>query len=293
MHYTGQIYRPPMEAETPLLEITAGCTHNKCAFCTMYNETPFRVSKLEDVKEDLAEMRQMYGKNLERIFLLNGDAFALPTEKLLKISEMAREEFPNIKTLSCYASIRNIARKSDEELRQLRHARYNDLYLGLESGWGPALIQMRKGFTIEDAYRELARLKEAGIRYGALLMFGIGGKGNGKENARETAKLLNSYMPFVISAVPTAIAPESDLAKMRDAGEYKTPTERELIEEEIMFLDGLDDGQECYFFGRHPYNTVPVGGFIKDRDRMTGQLKTALHSLSPQFLDSCQQRGHL
>ena len=83
MHYTGQIYRPPMEAETPLLEITAGCTHNKCAFCTMYNETPFRVSKLEDVKEDLAEMRQMYGKNLERIFLLNGDAFDLPTEKLL------------------------------------------------------------------------------------------------------------------------------------------------------------------------------------------------------------------
>ena len=293
MHYTGQIYRPPMESETPLLQITSGCSHNRCAFCTMYEGTPFTVSRMEDIEADLEEMRLTYGNGLRRIFLLNGDSFALPTKKLLKIAELIRARFPHIETISCYASIRNIGQKSDEDLKELRAAGYNDLYIGLESGWAPALRQMRKGFTREEADAQLDRLKKAGMRYGALLMFGLGGRGNGEISARETANMLNRNMPFVISAVPTAIAEGSDLERMREKGEYATPTEKELIEEELLLLQLLETTQECYFFGRHPYNTVPVAGPLSEKDRMTARLSRALADLPGEFLASCQQRGHL
>ena len=293
MHYTGQIYRPPMESETPLLQITSGCSHNRCAFCTMYEGTPFTVSRMEDIEADLEEMRLAYGNGLRRIFLLNGDSFALPTKKLLKIAELIRARFPHIETISCYASIRNIGQKSDEDLKELRSAGYNDLYIGLESGWAPALRQMRKGFTREEADAQLDRLKKAGMRYGALLMFGLGGRGNGEISARETANMLNRNMPFVISAVPTAIAEGSDLERMREKGEYTTPTEKELIEEELLLLQLLEPSQGCYFFGRHPYNTVPVAGPLSEKDRMTARLSRALADLPGEFLASCQQRGHL
>lgn len=293
MHYTGQIYRPPMESETPLLQITSGCSHNRCAFCTMYEGTSFTVSRMEDIEADLDELRQVYGGGVRRLFLLNGDSFALPTKKLLKIAEMIHARFPHIETISCYASIRNIGQKSDEDLKELRSAGYNDLYIGLESGWAPALRQMRKGFTREEADAQLDRLQKADIRYGALLMFGLGGRGNGEISARETANMLNRNMPFVISAVPTAIAEGSDLERMRERGEYATPTEKELIEEELLLLQLLETTQECYFFGRHPYNTVPVGGYLSEKDRMTARLSRALTDLPEEFLDSSQQRGHL
>ena len=293
MHYTGQIYRPPMESQTPLLQITSGCSHNKCAFCTMYKGTPFTVNRMEDIEADLDEMRQTYGSGIKRIFLLNGDSFALPTKKLLKIAEMIRERFPEIETITCYASIRNIRHKEDSELKDLRAAGYNDLYIGLESGWDPALAQMRKGFTRQEADEQLDRLKKAGIRYGALLMFGLGGKGNGAISAQETAKMLNRNMPFVISAVPTAITEGSDLERMRDNGEYTMPSEKELIEEELMLLQLIEPSQSCYFFGRHPYNTVPVGDYLSQKGRMIERLSGALEDLPQEFLQSNQQRGHL
>ncbi|WP_165077595.1 MULTISPECIES: radical SAM protein [unclassified Desulfovibrio] len=293
MHYTGQIYRPPMESETPLLQITSGCSHNRCAFCTMYEGTPFTVSRMEDIEADLDELRQVYGGGVRRLFQLNGDSFALPTRKLLKIAEMIHAHFPRIETIACYASIRNIGHKSDQDLKELRQAGYNDLYIGLESGWAPALVQMRKGFTREEADKQLDRLKKAGIRYGALLMFGLGGQGNGERSARETANMLKRNMPFVISAVPTAIAEGSQLERMREAGEYTPPTERELIEEELLLLQALEPEQGCYFFGRHPYNAVPVGGYLSEKDRMIKRLSRALADLPGEYLESSQQRGHL
>lgn len=293
MHYTGQIYRPPMESETPLLQITSGCSHNRCAFCTMYEGKPFTVSRMEHIEADLDELRQIYGGGVRRLFLLNGDSFALPTNKLLKIAEMIHVRFPLIETIACYASIRNIGHKSDEDLKELREAGYNDLYIGLESGWEPALRQMRKGFTRKEANEQLDRLKKAGIRYGALLMFGLGGKGNGEISARETANMLKRNMPFVISAVPTAIAEGSELERMRDNGEYTAPTERELIEEELLLLHSLEPEQGCYFFGRHPYNTVPVAGRLSEKERMIAHLSRALADLPGEFLESTQQRGHL
>ena len=293
MHYTGQVYRPPMENDTPLLEITAGCSHNRCAFCTMYNKTPFRASKLEDIEADLSELRHTLGEDVRRIFLLNGDPFVLPTERLLKISELAHDYFPAIDTLTCYASINDLNNKSDADLKALRKAGYNDLYMGLESGWGPAISRMRKGFTIDEAHHHLERLLNAGFRYAALLMLGAGGRGNSAINATETAKLLNRYKPFTIAAVATAVSPESALARMRDAGEYVELTEGEMLDEELMLLKSLDMDDDCMFFGSHPYNVLPVSGLFSQKEGMIAYLEAKRKTLSPAFLSSTMPRGQL
>ena len=140
MHYTGQVYRPPVEWNTPLLEITIGCSHNKCAFCTMYRRTPFRVSPLEDIESDLQEMLAEYGSDLKRIYLLNGDPFVLSTKKLLEISDLIHRYFPKMETMSCYSSINDVRNKSLDELKTLRQAGYDELYFGLETGYDPGAL---------------------------------------------------------------------------------------------------------------------------------------------------------
>lgn len=204
--------------------------------------------------------------------MLNGDAFALFDDKLLAVARLVHKYFPNIQTLASYASIRNITDKSDEDLRRLKEAGFNDLYTGRESGWDQALKQMRKGFVIGDSYRELERLRAAGIRYAALVMPGIGGKNNSETNARETAKLLNARKPFMILAT-RAVMPGTPLEKMRDFGEYAELTEREIVEEELALPDAHDMDDNCYFFGSHSYNTVPVSGFFADKDKIMAYLE--------------------
>ena len=293
MHYTGQVYRPPMESNTPLLEVTTGCSHNRCAFCTMYDKTPFSASKLDDIKADLAEMRATLGGDVKRIYLLNGDPFALSANRLLKISDLAHAQFPKLETLTCYASINDLNNKSEFDLKELRQAGYNDLYMGLESGWGKAVEFMRKGFTIEDAWRHLERLEKAGFRYAALLMIGAGGKGNSEINVAETARLLNRFKPFTIAAVPTAVTPGSELARMRDAGEYVELTEREMLEEELMLLKALDVDGSCFFFASHPYNAIPVSANFSERDKMVAYLEKEMRKFPRDFLDSTMERGQL
>lgn len=114
-----------MESDTLLLEKTKGSSHNRCAFCTMYNRTPFSASKLEDIQADLLEMRNAFGSDVRRIFLLNGDPFALFASRLLRISDLIRSQFSNIETLTCYASVKDLNNKSDYDLKELRATGYN------------------------------------------------------------------------------------------------------------------------------------------------------------------------
>ena len=282
-----------MESDTPLLEVTTGCSYNRCAFCTMYNSTPFRASKLDDIKADLTEMRNSLGSDVRRIYLLNGDPFALSTNKLLKISDLVHAQFPDIETLTCYASINDLRDKSDYDLQELRAAGYNDLYMGIESGWSKALELMRKGFSIDEAWHHLERLEKANIRYAALLMLGAGGKGNSEINVAETAKLLNRYKPFTVAAVSMGVGPESELARIRDAGEYVELTEKELIEEEILLLKALDMDDHCFFFGSHPYNSIPISGNFSYKDKIIAYLEETVNGLPKDFMDSVRERGSL
>lgn len=291
MHYTGQVYRHPIEGNTPLLEVTAGCSHNKCSFCTMYQETPFNVSPLEHVEEDLMEMKKMYG-DLKRIFLVNGEPFILSTDKLVTIGELIHRYFPNIETITCYASIKSLKNKSVEDLKQLKKLGYDELHIGLESAYDPAIQQMNKGFTSDEAYECLTKLKEAGMTWDAIIMTGVAGKGSGKIHIEETAKLLNQFPPYMLSIMTTSVSSGTPLEAMRNRGEFIECTELEKLEEEIMLLK-LINFKDCYFFGSHNYNLIPISGPLSKKDEIINMFEENIKKIPTTILNSVKERASI
>ena len=197
MKYTGLTYRPPFEARSLLLQVTAGCSHNQCSFCTMYRDVPFAVETMEQIEKDLQEAQE-YVPNITRVFLENGDPFCLSADRLKAIAVKIHEYLPKVETIAMYASIKNIRGKSDEELKQLRALGINELNIGVESGLDDALNRMNKGYDAGQALYELKRLNDAGMDYGANIIFGCAGEGRSEENAAATALLLNETKPYLI-----------------------------------------------------------------------------------------------
>ena len=262
MHYTGTIYRPPFEARSLLLQVTTGCSHNRCSFCTMYRDEPFRVEPLEQIEEDLAEARQ-YVPNVTRVFLENGDPFALSADRLEQIAGMIREYLPRVETIAMYASIKNVIGKSDEELRRLRNLGINELNIGVESGLDEALTYMNKGYTSEQAKYELNRLKSAGIDYGANIILGCAGPERRHENAVATAALLNETKPYLIFTGTIHSDPGCPLYEDMQSGRFVESTFGEYLDEEEELLERLDL-TDCYLFGLHPSNIVTMHGNLPE-----------------------------
>lgn len=296
MHYTGPVYRPPPEADTPLLEITYGCSWEKCSFCSMYHTQKFGISPLADIEEDLKELSRYYPDDIKKIFLVNGDAFVLPARKLLEIAELIHEYFPKIDCIACYASVRNIKSKSIEDLKRLRLAGFNRLYIGLECAYEETLEKMHKGYTVKDEYMQLKKLKEANMDYVALLMLGIAGKGKCRESAIETAKLLNEYKPVMIIPTSTSIEKGTQLYEMKSNGEFIEANERELVDEELTLIENLDMDDDCYFFGGHVHNLIKIGYYFKFKEEMIKEIKNQIDLIEKSrlgLLDSVIKRGHL
>ena len=288
MHFTGQVYRHPMEAYTTLLEVTAGCSHNKCAFCTMYRETCFSVSPMDHVEEDLQELKSL-GQPIKRIFLVNGEPFVLSAKKLMEIGEKINSYFPEIETITCYTSIQNLKNKSLEDLKKLRNLKFNQLHIGLESAYDPALKQMNKGFTQAEAYENIKKLMDAGFEWDAFALFGIAGKGKSDINVKQTAELINAFPPYMVSVMPLSVTKGSDLEKLRDAGEFVESTELEMLEEEKKLLRLLDVG-DAYFFGSHNYNLIPVSGNLRNRDAIIEHIDEHIARIDDNVLNGIKPR---
>lgn len=296
MHYTGPVYRPPPEADTPLLEITYGCSWNKCSFCTMYDGQKFGISPMEHVESDLRELSRYYPKDIKKIYVENGDAFALQAHKLLDISDLIHKYFPNVETIACYASIRNIKPKTVEDLKKLRAAGYDCFYIGLETAYDQALKQMRKGYTQADEYEALEKLEKAGITYNAIIMFGVAGRGNYRKNAAETIKLLNRFRPKMILTMSTAVQEGTPLEQMVESGEFEIPTEREMLDEELIYLENLKMDDDCLYFGAHVYNLSRITQYFKYQDDMIERFKKRVEDIdrhNPGLLDGIMPRGNL
>lgn len=296
MHYTGPVYRHPLEANTPILEITYGCSWNKCVFCNMYKGVKFGASPIEHIEEDLQELASVYPKNLRKITVANGDPFALSTKRLLEISDLIRKYFPEISVISCQTSIRNLMHKKQEELDQLYEAMYDDIYIGLESGCDDVLKLLNKGYDANQAYETLEKLQKSKMKYIALLMGGAGGKKYREAHVRDTAMLLSAYPPKMISIITTGIATGTKLAEMRNNGEFVQLTEREIIEDEIALIDALDVPDQVYFFGHHQNNVARVSGHLKDKEKLIEGFKRKLDYLEinkPEILDIALSREYL
>lgn len=267
MHYTGPVYRPPFEANSLLLQVTVGCSHNKCAFCTMYRETPFAVCPTEQVEADIEEAARRR-PNVTRVFLENGDAFVLSADRLEQIAEMIHAKLPKVQTITMYASILNVRTKTDEELRRLRTAGVNELNVGVESSLDEALRLLNKCYTAKEAKDELLRLKAAGFDYCLNIIFGAAGAAHRLENAEATAALLNKAKPFLIFTGTVHADPGCPLYEDMQSGAFTEPTFGEYLEEEELLLKRLAL-EDTYFFGVHPSNVLPMRGILpRDKEAM-------------------------
>ena len=258
MHYTGTIWRPPYEASSLLLEVTAGCTHHKCKFCTLYNDLPFkfRMSPLEDVESDLQEAQlwstdpialltaRLQGlprpERIQRAFLTGANPFVLKSERLLAIADLIRQYVPSIKTIGCFARITDVTLKSDEELASLHQAGYDGLTIGIETGDDEALRFMNKGYAAADIVKQCQRLDQAGIHYSFFYLVSISGAGRGEIGAKATADVCNQLHPTLIGVNMLTIYPDSELYQEIQRGNWKEESEIEKYKEIRTLLESLE-----------------------------------------------------
>lgn len=289
MKYTGITYRPPFEASSLLLQVTTGCSHNNCTFCSMYKDVPFTVESMDQIRQDLKEARTYY-PYVDRVFLENGDPFALSAERLKEIARAIHEYLPNVKTIAMYASINNIRNKTDKDLKELRALGINELNIGLESGYDPALEYTNKGYDSEEALKELLRLKEAGIDFGLNLILGITGKDHFRENALATAELVNKVQPYLIFTGTMHSEPGSKLDEDIREGTFIESTIADYLEEEKILLENLDLSN-TFMFSLHPSNVVRFQGYFdENKDLFLDHIQKTYDSLSPEQLSSIPKR---
>ena len=263
MNMTGVVYRPPYEANSLLLQVTLGCSHNKCTFCYMYPDVQFKVCPMEEVEADIDEATH-YCPNVKRVFLEHGDAFVLSAEKLLRIADAVHQKLPKVEAIAMYASIQNIKTKTDEELHQLRNAGIHGLDIGVESGLDAALTYMNKGQTAAEAREQLLRLAEAGMDYSFNAILGCGGAELWQENADATADLINAVQPHLLFIGSLHAQPGCRLYQDMRSGAFKECTIGQLLDEQERLIRRLNL-KDTYYFGSHPSNLVPMQGRLPDQ----------------------------
>ena len=190
MRYEGNIYRPPSEWQSYILQVTIGCSHNACTFCGMFKDKSYRVRDLKEIYEDIDMAKSYYG-NVDQIFLCDGDAISLDTALLLKIIHKIKRTFPGIKEIATYASAKGTLKKSAEELTILKEAGLSKAYLGVESGDDKVLRDTHKGVNVMQMTEAGKALVGAGIELYAIILIGLAGRQSSKENAISTAKIIN------------------------------------------------------------------------------------------------------
>ncbi|MCC8187296.1 MAG: radical SAM protein [Bacteroides sp.] len=292
-HFTGPIWRPPYEAQSILLQATAGCTHNKCKFCSLYpEELKFRASPIEEIEHDLNVIKH-YKVQSRRVFLTGANPFVLRSDHLMDIAQRIRVAFPHIETIGCFARITDIKSKTVEDLKQLKHCRFDRLTIGMETGHDETLRYMRKGYDAKTALEQCLKLEEAGIEYHFIILNGLAGKGKGVENAMATAELFNQIHPSIIEVTSLTIFPESDLYEDVMCGEYMETPEKERLVELKTLIENLKN--PTIILANTISNAIPITGNLpKDKSHMVSTLQSAIDEVDEEVMDSFRKSiGHL
>jgi radical SAM superfamily enzyme YgiQ (UPF0313 family) len=284
MRYVGHVIRPPSEADSLILQATIGCAHNRCAFCGTYRDEPFRIRKEEELFEDIAMAKAFYG-SVKRVFLADGDAIVLPTEKLLRILAFLKKTFPELQRVGIYARATDILMKEEAELRELAAQGLKILYVGLESGADEVLRFIDKGYTHDDAVRGCLRAQECGMKLSTIILLGLGGTRFSKDHALESGRLINEIKPRYLSVLTLMILPNAPLREMIEEGTFELPGPPAMLEELELFIESLNVNH-CIFRSNHASNYLSLAGTLsKDKPRLLAMLREARRkgTLRPEF----------
>lgn len=297
MHYTGTIWRPPYEASSLLLEVTAGCTHHRCKFCTLYADLPFpfRLSPLEDIEADLKEAqglcRRLAGRGVSRVFLTGANPFVLKFERLMEIARLIEQYFPKMKTIGSFARVTDVALKSEEELAVLRKAGYDGLTIGIETADDKALRFMDKGYRAADILEQCGRLDKAGIRYSFFYLVGISGAGRGEEGAKTTASLCNKLHPIEVGANMLTVYPDSGLYQEIIKGNWKEESEMEKYREVRALVEHLEI--PTVFAALGASNAFQMQGVLpEDKERLLAFLDDVIENVGEDELRRYRESVH-
>ena len=276
MRYEGDIYRPPGEWKSYLLQTTIGCSNNTCTFCGMYLDKKFHIRPIADILEDIRMAKAYYG-DVERVFLCDGDAIIMRTQELLTILEALHRAFPSLQRVTTYAGPRSTLAKTPEELRTLREAGLTRAYLGVETGCDALLKQVKKGVDAAQMLEAGVRLREAGMDLWVMVILGLAGTGEpSRRHMLDTAAMMNEMKPRHLSALTLTLDPGTELYQDYRAGRFHPITPRESLLEAKLLLENLTV-DPLHFTCNHAFNYLPLkGGLPEDRDRFLAMLDRAL-----------------
>jgi len=256
MHYEGNCIRPPPEASSILLQVTLGCSHNKCTFCGTYKDKRFRIKDNDVILSDI-RFASKYMKRQDRLFLMDGDALIIPQERLMWIFGKIKEHLPWVNRVGAYANTKSISSKSIQELTELRENGLGMLYLGVETGDDEVRKKINKGASARHCLEMGKRVKNAGIELTVTVLLGIAGKEKSLDHARATGELISAIDPDYASALTVILIPGTPLWEEYVAGDFELPDERGLLIEmkEMITHTNLSGG---LFSSSHASNYLPV-----------------------------------
>lgn len=285
VRYKGKVYRPPSEAYSLIIQVTYGCSHNRCAFCDMYDDKHFAMRPMEEIREDFELAHRVY-RRVERVFLADGDALMRKTDDLVQILGLIYGLFPECQRVTCYASPTSLQIKSEEELRLLREKGLKMVYMGLESGCDAVLERMDKGHTATQIIAAGQKARRSGLQLSVTAISGLGSRELWREHAVETAQAFNAMNPEYIGLLTLMVEPGTPLEKWVREGSFYVLKPVEVMQEMELFLQHIDSPGSVFRMN-HASNYLTLKGTLnQDRERLLQQVRQGLagRGLKDEFL---------
>ncbi len=290
IEYSQPLFRPPSEANSLILQITYGCTWNKCAFCEMYTSKKYKTRKTADVIGEIRSLKA-YAPYVQKVFLADGNPMALSTRRLLAILNEINIVFPNVRRISTYALPGDLINKPADDLKQLRDAGLALLYVGIESGDDELLRLINKSETCDSTVEGLTKAHDAGMKLSVMILSGLGGRKYSEQHAANSARVLNAIQPLFASTLVLSFPYGVERYRQRFAGEYVPMTVPDLLQE-LRTLIANTNLNGTIFRSDHASNYLVLKGVLsRDKQRFVNEIDTALNFPGKAQLREEWQRG--
>lgn len=289
LQYEGDLFRPPSEAGSLILQATIGCSHNRCAFCAMYKEKKFRERDLSELEQEIW-LAARFQPHTRKVFLADGNALTLETEKLLQILQVLDKAFPGLERVALYCNPHDLLQKEVPELTLLRRHKLKLAYLGVESGSEAVLRAINKGVTPEQLVRGAARVKQAGISLSVTVINGLAGREGTVEHAAVTARLLNEIDPDYLGLLSLMVIPGTITHRQVLNGSLTVLNSWEMLQEIRQLVAGLSLSY-CVFRANHASNYLPLKAILsREQESLLLSLDQILKKKAPRVLRSEEHR---
>jgi len=269
MDYVGNLFRPPSEGRSMIIQTTVGCSHNQCTFCGAYKDKKFYIKDLALIKRDIDEASKYRGY-FDKVFLADGDVLIMPTNTIIEIMAYIHKKCPWTERIGVYGNTKAILKKTPQELKELKGAGLLIVYHGIESGNKEVLRRIKKGAFPNKMLEASQKIINAGIELSQTVLLGLGGLGGtelSEEHAIDTGKLLSEMSPDYASALTVMLIPHTELGKAATNGTFKLPSKFDILKELRLMIENMNMKRDCFFTSNHASNYLPIRAHLpKDKN---------------------------